>query len=911
MQLPVLCSILAAGAPAAVQESGRITGRVVDGTHGVPVAGAVIEVVGGSARATSALDGRYTLVNLPAGQIAIRVRMIGYRPKTVTGITVAATGVAVQDLTIVAESVQLEELTVTAAAEQGTVASALNDQRMANNVMNSITAQEIGRSPDADAASAVQRVSGVTVQDGRYVFVRGLGERYTVTSLNGARIPSPEPEKKTVPLDLFPAGLLEQITTSKTFTPDQPGDFSGASVNLKTREFPAGRKYSMGVTFGVNDAAFSRDVVKAPTTGLEWLGFAGDERDMPAPAQAAGDLSQSTDADLNRIIASFRNAWTPLEGNGAPNSSFSLSMGGEDPVGGQMVGYLASLTYSWAQEGRAGEERALALPSGTGVEPFNQYTGSTGRTTVLWGGVVNLNTRLGETTRLAFNSSYSRGGENEALSWFGRNEEFASDLLVTRLTFTERSVFSSQLTGEHLLGGRHLADWSATWSDVSRDEPDRSDLVYVGALDEAGRPVRREWFGATRSATKTFSTLGETGWNLAGNFRFELGGRNTGRNAIKVGAAFRGTDREADTRAFDIYNRGLSLDQRTDEAERIFDGTYAESGLLTLFTNPNGGIYTATDRIAAGYAQAELWLGAVQVIAGLRLEASRLEVDSRSPQGVPVHTALDQTDVLPAVAVNLPLSERHQLRFGVSQTLARPEYRELSPVSYFEPLGGTITRGNPDLERTLIRNLDARWEWYPASGEVVSFGAFAKQFENPIEKVYVGTTGAANLSFVNADAGYNYGVEVEARKSLATLGPVLAPFSIFANATLIESRIEPGNSEVSALTNAQRPMTGQAEYVLNAGLNFDQPSGFAATLLYNVVGPRIVEAGTNPLPDAYEHARHLLDASVQVPLWGRLLMLRADGRNLLDTRVEITQGPVTRLSYRQGRQFIIGLRYGN
>ncbi len=281
-----LLLILSGGVTSALaaQGVGRIVGRVVEGQQGAPIAGATVELVGTDQRVVTAVDGRYLLERVAAGPVSLRARMIGYGPKIVTGVAVPAGGSVAQDIALSTEVVQLQEIAVTAEAERGTVNRALDEQRNATNIVSSVTAEQIARSPDSDAGQAVQRVSGVSVQDGRYVFVRGLGERYTTMSLNGTRLPSPEPERKVVPLDLFPAGLLEGITTSKTFTPDQPGDFSGASVNLKTREFPARRVITFSASGGLNTAATGKELARAPRVGGEWLGLSGRGAESPRPA---------------------------------------------------------------------------------------------------------------------------------------------------------------------------------------------------------------------------------------------------------------------------------------------------------------------------------------------------------------------------------------------------------------------------------------------------------------------------------------------------------------------------------------------------------------------------------------------------------------------------------------------------
>lgn len=893
-------------------ETGRVVGRVLDGLQGAPLAGVEVVVDGTGLQTLTGVDGWYVLPQVPAGPQDLRFRRIGYQVKRVAGVQVPAGGAVQQDATLETQVVQLEEIVVvSAAAERGSVSRALEEQRLAANIINTVSMAQIEKSPDGDAGQAAQRVSGVTVQDGKFVFVRGLGERYTTTSLNGARVPSPEPERREVPLDLFPAGLLEGITTSKTFTADQPGDFSGAEVNLRTREFPLRRTVSISTSAGMNDAILGRSIRVAPTVGREWLGLAGAERRLPDVARDAGDLRGASQSDINTIIGSFRNAWSALPATGGASGSAGVSVGGEDPIFGLPVGYVGSFTYSDGPEVRQDERRALAVAAGEGgTRPQNEYAGSTARTSVLWGGLLNLSARVGGASKLTLSNMYDRSAENEATHLVGANEEFGLDFDVTRLTFTERTIRSNQLAGEHLLLGRHQFDWSATFSGVSRNEPDRSDLVYEAARDpQSGEASPVRWWGAPRSAIRTFSTLQENNRNVHSSLRVAAG--SPGREvALKLGGAYRRTQREVDSRAFDIINLLLDEADRASPAERIFGGAYAEQGKLLLFVNANGGQYTATDENVAGFGQLELLLGsAVRVIAGARVERARLDVESRSPQGLATSARLDDTDVLPALSLNLALSERQNLRASVSQTLSRPEYRELSPISYFEVIGGLTVFGNPGLERARIQNADLRWEWFPNVGEVVSVGAFAKRFVGPIERVIVATTGASALSYVNAEAAHNYGVEFELRKSLADVSEALSPFAVFGNVTLMRSRITPGNDSISALTSTDRPMVGQAEYVVNAGLGYTHPwSDLSGTLLYHVVGPRIAEAGVQPLPDTYDQSRHVVDAALRVPLL-RGVSLKLDAKNLLDAPYRTVQGSVVRREYRSGRTFSLGFSW--
>jgi outer membrane receptor protein involved in Fe transport len=897
------------------QDTGRIVGRVVETEQGNPIAGADLEVVGAGITAITALDGRYALQDVPVGPVSIRVRMLGFAPKVITGLIAMAGKTIAQDVALTASAVQLAEISVSAAAERGSVNRALDEQRNAPGIVSAVSAEQIQRSPDSDAGQAVQRVTGVSVQDGRYVIVRGLGERYTTTSLNGARIPSPEPERKVVPLDLFPSALLEGITTSKTFTPDQPGDFSGAQVDLKTREFPAGRVLTLSTSVGLNTAVTGRQLPRAPRTGTEWLGFAGSERGLPEPARAAGNLAGLSQTDRIPIINSFRPAWNGRAGEAGPNGSLGLSIGGEDPVFGQRFGYIGSFSYSYNQEARRNESRASAFPGPTPDQatPVNLYTGSTGRESVLWGGLLNVSTRVGAGTKLSFNNSLTRTADNEATRLGGFYEQNAINLDLTRLSFVERSVRSNQLVGEHLLGERHFLDWSVSASGVKRNEPDRADLIYVAENDGTGNMVPSFWWGANRSADRTFSSIDENGYEGGLNYRLSLGAADS-PTWIKAGVMGRTVDRDADSRIYNLTTTSLTEAERRASADEIFSGFYASQGRLLLNPGPSGR-YTAEDRLVAAYLQADVPLtDRIRILGGARVERSKINVNTVVFEGISETTVpaeLEDTDVLPALGLTYFLNADQQIRVSASQTLSRPEYRELSPVNFFDILGGQRLFGNADLQRALIQNYDLRWEWYPRGGEALSVGLFYKRFKNPIERILVQNADgfSPDITFANARGANNYGAELELRKRMDFLAAGLRRLTLFSNLTLMQSEIDVSDQGLSSLTNPQRPMAGQSEYVVNAGLGYAADDGaWNGTLLYNVAGRRLVEAGISPLPDTYEQQRHLVDFSLQFPIAGAVSG-KFDAKNLLDEPVRYLQGPVERLHYETGRIFSMGFKW--
>ena len=892
-------------APAvAVAGSGRIIGKVVDARTGQGLSDVAIQVVGTTTGTSSGLEGRYSLGKVTAGTVTLHIRRLGFAPKTVTGIMLDADGAIEQDIALDPVTVSLETQVVTASVERGSVNAALDKQRTATGVVNSVTREQISKSPDSDAAQAVQRVSGVTVQDGKYVFVRGLGERYTTTSLNGARIPSPEPERKVVPLDLFPSSLIQTVTTSKNFTADQPGDFSGAQVDIRTREFPLGRETEISSSFGYNTAARNQPLVVAPTLGQDWLGFAGSERQLPT--ELSQPLPQQpSQTTVNSIVQSFRNAWSPLSKEGAPNRSMSITTGGSKPFGNtSQAGYVAALSYSYNQEVRDREVRAYAEPT-NGTTEVDRFEGSTGRASVLWGGIGNLSLNLGTSTRISLNNTYNHTADNEARRESGFSENLGTRLLINRLRFVERTVRANQIVGERQLGSRQRVALSFTASNVKRSEPDRSEFVQVeGASGES--PY---WLDATEGAVRTFGDLNESSYNTSLDYSLQFGPADS-QHELKVGGLHRYTERVARNQVFSIQAPSLSLDERRLSPEEIFDGRFAEEADAVFRVVPlsQGGSYGALDELGAGYATVEWALGnRYRLITGARLERSSTIVAAEPTVGKRVRINPLYTDLLPSVLLNVKLTEGQNLRFSATRTLSRPEYRELAEVQYRDVIGGENVIGNPELERTLISNFDARWEWYPRGGEVFSVGLFAKRFDKPIERVFLATSGTRIVTFLNADRGDNLGLELDARVGLGRIADVFEPLTVFSNATFMQSKVQLGDDPRVAQEN--RAMVGQAPSVVNGGLTFTPGErGFSTTLLFNRVARRIVSASQRPLPVTYEEARSALDLAMRVPLFGTL-SAKFDAKNLLDEPYRQTQGTVTRESYYSGRIYTLGLNW--
>ncbi len=565
-----------------------------------------------------------------------------------------------------------------------------------------------------------------------------------------------------------------------------------------------------------------------------------------------------------------------------------------------------------SQEIRANERRAVALPTEDPAvqREVDRYEGTTGRSSAMLGGLVNLSTLLGSSSRLAVNSSYSRTADNDARREVGQSENLGGQFQIDRLQYVERVVWSTQLLGEHDLGRRHRFDWSANYSEVARREPDRSEIVYALDTDPQGNPLAPTWFSASNEgAVRTFGDLSESSQEVLGSYRLNLGEPSRG-TYLKMGGAIRRTERASSNRVYGVAST-LPRSARELSPEEIFDGRFSGDGDTWFRITPlgAGGSYDAVETIQAGYAMIQLPLTrSLELMGGARYEHSGTEVNAAPTVGATVQTSPEYSDILPSLALTLRLGGDHVFRASATQTLSRPEYRELAPIQYREVIGGDNVIGNPDLRRALIQNYDFRWEWYPRATEVVSVGFFAKTFDRPIERIYLATSGTRVVTFVNAEAARNYGVEVELRKSLDLFGEGLRNFGFFANGTVMHSEITIGTGAASKL-NDRRAMVGQAPYVVNAGLTFTSPTGaLSATALYNVVGARIVSASEAPLPDTFEQPRHGFDLAFRFPVLPGVSG-KADVRNLLDSATEIRQGTVTREYYRGGRALSVGLSW--
>ena len=897
---------------------GRIAGQVINGHTGTEVVSAQIVVEGMEIGGLSSVGGRYLIRALTPGTYALRVQHLGHAPKVVTGIVVTSGLTTQVDISLDPQAVAIEGIEVTATAERGNTAALMNQRQIAPAALDAIGREEMSRTPDGDAAEALKRVPGLTVVDGKYAYIRGLGERYSSTSLNGAPLASPVPDRRVIPLDMFPTDLLESVVTSKGYTPDQPGDHAGGHVELRTRSYPLEREFKVNISSGYNSATTLQDGLRYAGGGLDFLGFDDGTRALPSLIPTDRQVrfgSNFTRADLAGIGQAFQGDWGPTAQTARPPLSASVSLGDESEVFGRRLGYVASVNWSDSPSTRSDYvERQFV---GSNLESFVaefDYQGQLSTRNVTLGGLLNGSMELATGHELRANLVYSHLSEDQAREFRGFNLDSNTDQLNTRIQFIEQSMFNGQLEGTHLLpwAGESLLDWRAGYTLANRYEPNTREVLYRLAPD--GRFLFDNFI---QSGSVFHQDLEDAG--ASGAIDLEVPFTVSGLpSAFKMGGSLQVKDRDVYTRRFrflPVPGGRINNDIRALSPNQLLaPGHIGTDGFEIAESTFRADNYDGADDRAAAYAMLDMSLGErLRVSAGARFERTKQDVvpfDLAQTAQTPLESADFQSDdILPALNLTFELSPRMNLRGGASRTLARAELRELAPFGFADYAGGANVVGNPNLQLTTIDNLDARWEWFFRPGAVVSVSAFYKGFTNPIEVSILPSTELLK-TWVNAPEANNVGLEVEFRSDLEIVAESLENVLLSTNLTLVDSDVTTGDRVLVYLPGAgttelgirgeNRALQGQSDYVVNGSLTWETRWDGTASVLFNRFGRRIDAVGGLGLPAEFEEARSQLDLVIAHPL-GERTGLKFSATRLLGNVVTFKQfGEVLR-EYDLGR----------
>lgn len=890
-----------------------------------PVAGARVFVRGTPIEAVTGETGEFA-IDLPAGTYDITVIHARFTTANRDGVVVAAKQTAEVELTVDKATPQLDDYVVTAPHIEGGVASLVAERRESNNVADVIGAEEMSRSGDGDAAGALRRVTGITVIGGRFVYVRGMGERYSSTLLNGQAIPSPEPERRVIPLDLFSTDVLESVLIQKTPSPDVPGEFGGGVVQLRTKTFPEKLTASLSVSTGMVTNTTFNDLPRYEGGSLDWLGFDDGGRELPGPIREGSPLREGnqfeegfTPDELAEFGRMLPNNYNVAEEAVAPARGFSGTVGDRRSIRGRPAGYLLSIGYGDDYSFTGTEYRRFVASEAAegGLELNNDFFIRELSRTVAASGIFTAGIEPADGHEVQSTTLLLRITENETTKVTGRSDDLGRDIDRSRLRFAEQQLLAQQLVGEHALTGLGATvDWRYAFARASRDEPDRREYFYVdeSADPDDGNPdfqISGRPAGNQRIWNELTDQVHDLGLDVTRPI--DVAGRPL---ELKGGGALMFRDREFSAIRLTLRApRMLSAEERRLDPETIWaaDNINAASGWILEDTTQPTDAYSADQRIQAGYLMGTYpVVPAVEVMAGVRLERSRQSVTTFAPftvSDVPLEAVLDNTDVLPSATVKWQLDDEMVLRGGYGRTVTRPDFRELSESQYRDVVTATRFVGNPDLERGTIDNFDARYEYYFSTDESVSLGAFYKRFTSPIEQVDLGGVDRA-VSWDNADGATNIGVETEGRKRFGFVSSKLEPVFAALNLALIRSQVRLGEEARAASTSLERALQGQSPFVINAQLGYDDAagSGRTAVLLLNVFGERIRDVGRFGTPDIFEEPYYQLDFVYGQKL-GRGFRFKLKATNLLDRDLTFRQGSEVVRRYRTGRSLSFGLSW--
>ncbi|MFI5371132.1 MAG: TonB-dependent receptor domain-containing protein [Candidatus Eisenbacteria bacterium] len=922
---------LATAPPAGAAVTGKVQGRILATDTGEAIgyadvllipADTTMRKVGGLTNA----DGTY-LLEAPPGRYTIQIRALSYAVKRVEGIVVTAGQVLPFDTALESEAIQQQEIVVEARARQNTENSMLAVRKKAATVGDAVSAEQVRKSPDRNTAEVLRRVTGLTMTDGKYVFVRGLGERYSSTEIDGVRIASPEQNKRVVPLDLVPASLLDNVVVQKTYTADRAGEFGGGDVQVHTKDFPGSRTWSISLLQGYGEGVTFQDRTTYTGGAGDLWGFGAGARSLPQPVVdatqdhplVAGQPPYGYPrSQLAGLARSFANVWTPNSKLAIPNGNFALTYGDEYHLLGHEVGLIASASMSRTFTHRTESQRFFASPPDT----FFDYAVDRSNAVVQLGAITGLSYRLSPSHSYHLRGFFTNSADDEVRVYQGSDHNRVESLTGqwiqhrdTRLMYLQRDVLSGTFEGRdefpHVMNVAF--DWKFTRSSARAQQPDRREVTYDEGYYVGPRGGLVSYWGLGSPGVREFGDLHDDGWGttLTGAVPYRLGGLGQGK--VMVGYDRQTKDRHNFYRRFNLYTSSSTDPTAPPESlfsQNAFTGT-AGTGYMDEATLDQDN-YHANSKIQAGFVSADVPFGhRLRSTLGVRVERGTQDVRSYNlfrPDIITAEGAFDNTDWLPSANLTWSVTDAINVRLGASRTLSRPDMNELSPSPTLEYVGGYRQAGNPNLHRAVIENYDARFEVFPTASEVFAVGYFYKSLHEPIEQQIQGAVPPL-IGPVNSDHGRDAGVELEARSGLGRYWGRLRGLSVNANASFISSHVVL-KTPLTQLSSLEHPLQGQADYVANAGLFYESGRQRAqASVLFGVVGRRLRTLGYL-LPDIYDQPTTSLDATLG---WapGRGWHVQASARNLLDPNVQQLQGGKEVSAYRSGRSYSLALSFGS
>ncbi|MEP7256833.1 MAG: carboxypeptidase-like regulatory domain-containing protein [Flavitalea sp.] len=826
----------------------KISGKVVDAENNSPVVGVSVMSSASSKGVTTDVEGGFIITLEQNKKHTLLFTAVGYGLKEVNDLSVTGGENAALNISMTRNKKELEAVTVRVSARKESVASLYSTQKNSSAISDGISAEIIRKSPDKNTADVLKRVSGASIQDNKFVVIRGLSERYNVSLLNNSVLPSTEADKKAFAFDIIPSSVIDNLVIYKSATPDLPGDFSGGAIKVLTKDYPSRKISELSVSIGYNSLTTGKNFYKSyPNGSLDGVGFFDHSRLIPGPyyRHKNGFILNSSE---------FKNETTKLFPNtfgyqGAYKSLPTVSAsytGGNTAVlkNGNKLGYIYSLGYS---NGRAVSERERS-----------NYTYDTYKSTLLdyntsnydeknsMSALLNLTYAFGKSKislKNLFNNNFIKNtGIREGANY--ETDQQGPPILIKSANSeaSANGLVNSVLEGVHKLGKDWTADWNTSVGYTYKNQPDQRILAFRTDQNSAAFYLKlsNENSPEIRNAGRVYSFLGEYIYGVSANAskQFQWLGQS---QKFKFGTMNYYRDRKVEVDALGYASfledplthiqKGVTIPETKGTSyNTLFSPANIEQYKLTVANiETNSTDYSGNAMMNAGYLMLDnKFSDKLRLSWGARVEKYHQELASKGKAA----KVYDNTDILPSLLLTYAVSNKANVRIAGSEAVNRPEFRELADYSVFDYDNYVVIRGNPDLVRCKNTNADLRYEWFPAAGEIISASIFYKYFDKPIEQTNKGND---VLSYENADHATAYGAEVEFRKKLDFIGsPFFQQVTFYANAAYIKGSVQFNGQNINS------PLQGQSPYLVNGGFNYTSPNdGFSFNLLYNRIGPRL------------------------------------------------------------------------
>lgn len=851
------------------QTTGKISGKVIDQKTSETLIGATVNVQGTTKAAATDVDGHYTLAGLEPGKYTILVRYIGYQSKTISDIEVKAGANTPLDITVgQAESKALNEVVIKATYRQQSIGALYAMQKNSVSISDGTSSEVIKKSPDRNTADVLKRVSGATVQDNKFVVIRGLSDRYNNAMLDGASLPSTEPNRKAFSFDIVPSNLVENLTITKTATPDQPGDFAGGLIQINTKDLPEQNSISFGISGGYNTASTGKTFLSGPRHASDYFGFDNGQRRLPDGFLPYNTIANGLTVQQNAsLLKSISKDYNIYKNTALPTQNYQFTLGRvKDYKSGNRLGAIFGVTYRNSQTiGNDVKRQNFGFDYNDDVYKFSTNVGA----------LLNLGYTFGK-NKITFKNVYNRIYDDQFLQRTGTNSNVGSGTDVKYYAFDllQKALLKSTLEGTHPIGEKGAKiNWDLSYTNVLNDQPGQRKISYT-RNSGSGEPFEANVTTLGKENATLYAKLNENSYSGAVNY-------STPFKMFSQQATFK-TGLMSLYRKRDYNVRFLGAIVNTSNPEITnpdFIRPIKQRPLSTLFANDviNAGVYKldeidgAPDSYDAhsltnsGYAMLDNKLtDKLRLVWGARIEQFDVGV---TPGNKATNGIVDQNyvDVLPSANLTYSLTDKINLRASYSRTLARPEFRELSISQYYDYELLALQQGDPNLKKSTIDNADIRFELYPQAGQVISISGFYKRFKNAIESYNSDVNSTRTITYFNSDKANVFGAEFEIRKSLDFIAPTdfLKNTTAYANVAIIKSTAYNPTDDRIFFKETKRQMVGQAPYVINGGLQhsfFNNKLNFNA--LYNRVGRRLSIAAGALYDGVWEAPRNVLDAQL-------------------------------------------------